>query len=124
VSDRADRPNSKTRKRYRMALDGAPCMTCGLGIDWRTVGKPDSATFGHIIADTIGGKWHPNNIGAQCWTCNKVLADRRIFDLSFRYARFHFAYDLPSQRDADEWESANDDGATERYERLRILDSL
>lgn len=100
---RADRPNSTTRKRYAMALAHLPCMTCGGYCDWETVGKPDSGTFGHRLGDSAGGKWTPDNIGAQCWTCNngvKAIADLRgIGDIHF------IPYTLPSQKDADQWYS-------------------
>ena len=98
---RGDRPNSTTRKRYAMALRDADCMTCGGPVDWDTTGKPDSATFGHIIGDSIGGKWSPDNIGCQCWTCNNGL--RSLPDLTGKGDAFFIPYVLPSQAQADAW---------------------
>lgn len=100
---RGDRPNYATRKRYLMALASAVCMTCGGALDWTTTGKADSGTFGHILADSLGGKWTPENIGAQCWTCNRTLAALGMLDLRGIGNSHYFRYVLPSQSEADEW---------------------
>lgn len=111
---RADRPNSTTRKRYAMALRDAPCMTCGGYVDWETVGKPDSATFGHRLGDSVGGKWSPDNIGAQCWTCNNGL--KEMADLRGKGDQYFTPYTLPSQSDADAWHA----GKYAHLDRVRI----
>ena|SRR5690242_16852187 len=78
------KPNSARRTAIRESLKSW-CGTCNLDLDW-SAEVPDKAahkgTFGHIVAEEVGGTWDVGNIFAQCWSCNWSAKCAGITDLS------------------------------------------
>jgi hypothetical protein len=78
------KPNSTRRTAIRESLKSW-CGTCALEMDWSADvddKAPHKATFGHIVAEEVGGSWEVGNVIGQCWACNWSAKCAGITDLT------------------------------------------
>jgi hypothetical protein len=78
------KPNTARRNAIRESLKGW-CGTCALDLDWSSEcpdKAPGKGTFGHIVAEEVGGTWALGNIIAQCWACNWSAKCAGLTDLT------------------------------------------
>jgi hypothetical protein len=78
------KPNSTRRVAIRESLSDT-CGTCDLEMDWSALVDEKAAhkgTFGHVVAEEVGGTWEAGNIFGQCWGCNWSAKCAGITDLS------------------------------------------